>query len=410
MSSNRVTIHGNFLEDMDIAYLVTASVAAEKSPKLARRLKYYGANVHPYITDAAEGFTGVKTLEFATKNSVIKELTYDVEHLKEYDVVIIAPGTGNTINKFANGDSDTPSLSMLQGALGRLEKSKADESKVEKPILIAPAMHDDLHNSILEESISKLKEKGVIVIDPVYRDGRENMADTYTIAANVCRATSKDKIKGKKIIVATGPTIEPLDSLRYMTNIFRGRLGIYIAQDAWFRGADVKLIYGDGGRLEIPEFMSPIRVKTFDETYKTILKEFSEFKPDAGILVMSATDYKLAGEPYDGKMSSKDPAAMNRLTFDMAPKIIEDVRNADMDVYLVTAKLENGKEESELIEIGKNRAKKGKFNLVIANDLQYMTGEKHPVFIVNKNEVLASPKTNKEISNQILKILGEELN
>ncbi|MEA3343246.1 MAG: bifunctional phosphopantothenoylcysteine decarboxylase/phosphopantothenate--cysteine ligase CoaBC [archaeon] len=410
MSSNRVTIHGDFLKGTDIAYLVTASVAAEKSPEIARRLKYYGANVHPYITDAAEGFTGVKTLEFAAKTSIIKELTYDVEHLKKYDAVLIAPGTGNTINKFANGDSDTPPLSMLQGALGRLEKSKADESEVEKPILIAPAMHDDLYNSILQENISELKEKGVIFIDPVYRDGRKNMADPYTIVANVCRATSKDKIKGKEIIVATGPTIEPLDSLRYMTNIFRGRLGLYIAQDAWFRGADVKLIYGDGGRLEIPEFMSPIRVKTFDETYKKILEEFSEFKPDAGILVMSATDYKLAGEPFDGKMSSHDTAAMNMLAFDVAPKIIEKVRNADLDVYLVTAKLENRKEDGELIEIGKNRAEKGNFELVIANDLQRMTKEDHPAFIVNKNEVLANPKTNKEISNKILEILGKELN
>ena len=127
MSSNKVTIHGNFLKDMDIAYVVTASVAAEMSPKLARRLRYYGANVYPYLTDAAKDFTGVKTLEFAAKNSVIEELTYNVEHLKKYDAVIIAPATANTINQFANGTGNTPELTMLQAALGRLEKSKADE-------------------------------------------------------------------------------------------------------------------------------------------------------------------------------------------------------------------------------------------------------------------------------------------
>ncbi len=401
--SNKITIHGDYLEGMDIAYLITGSVAAEKSPEIIRRLKYYGADVHPYMTDPATGFVGPISIEFAAKQDIIYELTKDVEHLDDYDAVLIAPATANTINKFAGGIGDTPPLSMLQGALGGLENSKG-----EKPILIAPAMHDKLDNSILEENKASLEKRGVTFIDPIYRDGRENIADPYTIAASVCRATSKDPLRGKKIIVATGPTVERVDPLRVLTNIFRGRTGAHIATDAWFRGADVELIYGTHGRLEIPDFLPKIPVTTFNEAYETILNEIDTKKPDAAILMMSATDYILPEQP-EKKMSSRDPYAINNLKWDIAPKIIKDVREADLGIYLVTAKLETGTTKERITQIAINRANEGDFELVIGNDLYGMKKGGHTAYIVDKNRIRASPTTNQELSNQLLDILGEEL-
>lgn len=377
---------GNYLEGKKVALCIGGGIAATEDIKLARMLRRYGAEVTAYFTPAALKFVTETSMEWATGNKVVKDLTGASEHLSLEDIVVIAPATCDTIGKIANGIADNAVTAKVLTALGR-----------KTPVLFAPAM-----NMVMAESpffcanLGKLVEYAKMV-DPRldYREGIAKMADTRTIAAETARAVSKSKLKGKKILVTAGPAPGKIDDTRIMSNIFRGRLGLKIAEEAYLRGADVKLIMGPSG-IKAPSYIQSIAIRDYDEYYA---KVFEELKSGYNIGIFSAAVADYLPERQNGKIPS---GTLDSLALHPSRKVIDDVRNAYPNLFMVTFKLEAGVTRERLEEIALKRLEK--YPVVVANRLEDRD-EGRIIYTRNASYVVNSKQ---ETASKLITLLEEE--
>ena len=176
-----------------------------KTPMLARALRRYGARVTAYLGDEGARYVAPDALRWATDSPITTGLTSRSEHLSKadpFDAYVVAPATYNTINKCRYGVADTLVTTALASAFGLMERGSAK-------VLMAPTMHGDMHNSVLQESLLFLRNRGVILIPPRDAYGKHNLPDAETIVAYTCAALSDSKLKNKRILVTGGPTPRP---------------------------------------------------------------------------------------------------------------------------------------------------------------------------------------------------------
>jgi phosphopantothenoylcysteine decarboxylase/phosphopantothenate--cysteine ligase len=173
MGDHDVPLITEHLKGKRIALVISGGIAALKTPSIARSLRRHGAEVIAYLSEEAKKYVTLEALSWATDRPVVECLSSRSEHLskeKPFDAYLVAPATYNTINKLSSGVADTPVASALAVALTLLEKQKTK-------LLIAPTMHGDLHNFILNESLLKLKRRGVFLIPPRYLDVKHNIPE-----------------------------------------------------------------------------------------------------------------------------------------------------------------------------------------------------------------------------------------
>ena len=189
-SGDIVGTKGEELKGRKIVLCLTGSVAVAKAPEVARELMRHGAEVHVFMSKAAQHLISPRLMEWATGNPVVTELTGAVEHVAmagehpgRADLVLVAPATANTIGKMAAGIDDTPVTTLLSTALG---------SGI--PILIAPAMHESMYrHPIVEENIRKLKSVGVSFVGPRLVEGKAKVAEVEEIVEYAIRALREAK-------------------------------------------------------------------------------------------------------------------------------------------------------------------------------------------------------------------------
>ena len=174
----------NALEGQQIALMVSGSIAAFKTPMVARQLRRHGAVVTAYVSQSALRYVAAEALAWSCDRPVITKLSAEAEHLSDtrpFDAYLLAPATYNSINKLATGIADTVITSALASAMGRVSQGNAE-------LLIAPAMHGSLHNPILEASIERLQQLGVKVIPPRDAYGKHNLPDEQFLVDAVIEA------------------------------------------------------------------------------------------------------------------------------------------------------------------------------------------------------------------------------
>jgi phosphopantothenoylcysteine decarboxylase/phosphopantothenate--cysteine ligase len=175
---------GEELKNKRIVLGITGSVAAIKSPEIARELMRYGALVFSVMTKMAQKIIHPDLMEWATGNSVIVELTGKIEHIElasKADLILIAPATANTISKIACGIDDTPVTSVVSVGFG-----------LKKPILLVPAMHESMFlHPILKQNIQKLLSLGCEFIGPEIKEGKAKIAAVEEIVNTVIKKLSK---------------------------------------------------------------------------------------------------------------------------------------------------------------------------------------------------------------------------
>jgi phosphopantothenoylcysteine decarboxylase/phosphopantothenate--cysteine ligase len=345
LGDHDVFTKGNYLNGKRVALIVTGSIAAIKAPFIARTLRRYCADVVAYMTESALDFTTVMSMEWSTNNKVVTELTSASEHLGDnnpFDVYLVAPATSNIINKMAFGIADDAVSTTLASAIGRMEEGGAQ-------VLVAPTMHHTLHTSILDEAMKRLESKGVVIVPPRIENGKHNIPHEMVLVSQVCRAVSDSKLKNKRILVTGGPTPVPIDSVRRITNRFRGRLGINIAEELYMRGANVLLVHGDGA-YQPPRHLPYVVAKTYSD-YKSILLDNISEKYDIGIFSAGVADY-MPKNIQDGKIPSGQ-----ELSLELVPteKIIDLVRKRDPKLLMVTFKYQEGMPHYKLMEIARSR-------------------------------------------------------
>lgn len=358
LADRDVPLDGEHLAGKRVALLVTGGIAAYRTPILARNLRRQGAEVVVFASGEGLRYVARDTLEWASRNPVVDRLTAGAEHLSDearFDAFLVAPATYNTLNKMALGVADSAVTAALASALGRMEQGRA-------VVLVAPTMHGSLHTSILTESLRRLAAMGVRVVPPREDYGKHNIPPEEVLVAEVCREASGSALRGQPVLVTGGPTPVAIDGVRRITNRFSGRLGVRIAEELYLRGADVRLIHGQGA-VQPPAHLPVTLIKSYDEYREQVAAEVERRGHRFGVFTAAVADYRPT-EVRPGKTRSGE----ERWRLELVPtaKVIREVRKRFPELHMVVFKLEEGVEGDELFRIARGRLEEG-YQAVVAN-------------------------------------------
>ena len=354
-----VESYGTELTGKKIVLCVAGSVAAYKSIELARLLMRHGGNVKCVMSNASTKLIKPDYMKWATGNNVITKLTGNMEHIdladyKRSDLVIVYPSTANTLGKLATGIDDTPISTILTVAFG---------SKI--PIVMGLAMHRSMYeNAAIRKNIAFL-EKKVDFVSPNMIEGKAKAPEPEDVLDFILTKFGQSKIlKGKKVLMTAGPTIEKIDPIRIITNHSTGKTGVLLASELVSAGAKVTLVYGPG-ITEPPKGAKIIPVQTVTDMFNEVKKQMNK-KFDIVILAAAASDYI-----PKNKYSKKIKSTRNSLTIELkkAPKIIDHIKKLQKDVFLIGFKDETDISKKELVIRAKQKLRDSKADMIIANDI-----------------------------------------
>ena len=384
-----VESYGTELTGKKIVLCIAGSVAAYKSIELARLLMRHGANVKCVMSNASTKLIKPDYMKWATGNNVITKLTGDMEHIdladyKRSDLLIVYPSTANTLGKLATGIDDTPISTVLTVAFG---------SKI--PIVMGLAMHRSMYeNAAVRKNIAFL-EKKIDFVSPNIIEGKAKAPEPEDVLHFILTKFGQSKIlKGKKVLMTAGPTIEKIDPIRVITNHSTGKTGVLLASELVSAGAKVTLVYGPG-ITEPPKGAKIIPVQTVTEMFNEVKKQMKK-KFDIVILAAAASDY-IPKNQYSKKIKS----TKNSLTVELkkAPKIIDYIKKLQKDVFLIGFKAETDISKKELVVRAKQKLRDSKANMIIANDIgkKYFKDTRYnELLIVDSKTVVAIGRNKKE--------------
>ena len=369
---------------MEIVLCVTGSIAAIESVKLARELRRHGADVKCFMSEDACNIIHPNSMEFATGQKVVLELTGEIEHVKyaQADLILVAPATANLISKFAYKIADNPISTLLITAYGH-----------STPIIFVPSMHDSMYKTI-SENIQRVKDDGIIFLDPKMEEGKAKFPSINDITLQSLRETSKGQLKGKKILVSAGGTYEKIDAVRGITNRSSGKMGLEIAREAFIQGADVTMITGKMD-VTIPKIIENISVESTAQMGEELKKLLP--KNDVFISAAAVSDFTVqkSSNNTSDKISSGEDLT---LQLNPLPKILNSVKQINPNIFLVGFKAEYNVSEEELISKAHQRIKTSGANFIVANDVSVegagFGSDKNQVIIVD-GDTFTVPLTSK---------------
>jgi len=352
----------------NVALGVGGGIAAYKAAELARALMERGFSVQVLMSRSAEEFIRPLTFAALTGRKVITSLfsaasaedtlSSAIEHIRvaqENQVLVIAPATADLLAKLAHGLADDFLTTTYLAFTG--------------PVVLAPAMNTNMWNHpATQENLAKLRARGHVLIEPddgilacgMVGPGRlaepERIADAVTAVAEA-RQHSKCDLDSETVLITAGPTQEPLDPVRYLSNRSSGKMGYALAEAAAARGARVILISGPVS-LAAPAGVELIPVRTAVEMRKAVLDHLEQ----ATIIIKAAAvaDYHRANPP---QQKVKKTAARMSLELDPTPDILTEAGLKKGDRLLVgfAAETEN------LIEEARRKLQSKNCDMVVAN-------------------------------------------
>jgi phosphopantothenoylcysteine decarboxylase/phosphopantothenate--cysteine ligase len=280
----------NAIKNKRVILAVCGGIAAYKSVEILRLLKKADAEVRVILTRNAQWFVGALTFEALSGQPVFKDMFQEdgeasfrhIDWAREADGVIIAPATANMIGKLANGIADDP-LSTFMLA-------------VTSPVLICPSMNIHMYASkAVQRNLDSLRSDGYVVLEPgtgqlaCGTSGPGRLPEPEEIFDRFIACLSPKDLAGKKILVTAGPTIEPIDPVRFISNPSSGKMGFAVARAAEHRGAEVTLISGPT-HLADPMNVTTIRVRTAEEMAHQVF----QLMENADVIIKSAavSDYR----------------------------------------------------------------------------------------------------------------------
>jgi phosphopantothenoylcysteine decarboxylase/phosphopantothenate--cysteine ligase len=334
---------------MRVALGVGGGIAAYKSAELARALAGRDVQVQVVMTAAARQFVQPLTFAALTGRKVITDLfpasdtgeslSSAVEHIgiaQANDLLVVAPATADLMAKFAHGLADDFLSTMYLAFTG--------------PVVLAPAMNNNMwHHPATQANLQVLRQRGHVIVGPdegalaCGTVGPGRMSEPEIIADAVLAALSvRTDLEGETVLITAGPTQEPLDPVRYISNRSSGRMGYALAEAAAARGARVLLV---SGPVHIPEpaGVSLTRVRTAEEMREAV---FANLEPATIVIKAAAVaDYHVASVP---QQKLKKTAARISLELDPTPDILAELGRRKGDRLLIgfAAETENLRQEA----------------------------------------------------------------
>lgn len=340
---------------------VTGGIAAYKTCEVVSRLKKLHADVRVIMTKNATEFVSPLTFQSLSHNPVSVDTfaniqTWEIEHIalaQRADVFVIAPATANIIGKLACGIADD----MLSTTV----------MATHAPVLIAPAMNTAmLENAATQQNMRTLSERGMRFIAPgtgmlaCGTSGAGRMSEPSQIVDEIVRTLRpREDFAGLSVVVTAGPTAEPLDPVRYITNRSSGKMGYAIAEAAHARGAHVTLISGPTA-IQPPKGVDAVRIGTTQELYDAVLGH-----ADADVVIQAAA-------PADYRAREISPTKIKRTGDSL---MIELVPNPDIAAALGARKHPGqtlvgfAAETNNVIENAQGKLKRKALDLIVANDV-----------------------------------------
>ncbi len=392
-----VNSYGVELSSKKIVLCVAGSVAAYKAIELARLLMRHGADVTCVTSDAVTKLVQPDYFKWATGNEVITKLTGELEHIRladynQSDLIIVYPATANTLGKLANGIDDTPISTILTVGFG---------SKI--PILICLAMHESMYdNAAVKKNVKFLKNK-IEFITPQMIEGKAKISEPEDVLDYVLKKFGFSSIlKNKKVLMTAGPTIEYIDPIRVITNLSSGKTGILLASELISSGAKVTLIYGPGIE-KAPSGVKLIKISTSKEMLEAVKKEMSK-KFDIVIMAAAVSDYTPENSSKNKLKSNKNKI---KISLKKVPKIIDQIKKYQKDVFLVSFKAETNLSKNKLITISKKKMIESCADMIVANDIgssrYQMNPDNNEVLIIDSQKVISSGWIKKERIAKLIK-------
>ena len=342
---------------------VTGGIAAYKAADIVSRLIKQDVNVDVIMTKYAQEFITPMTFQSLSGNKTVTDMfdtsfRPDIEHIslaKKADVILIAPATANIIAKIAHGIADDMLTTVVLASKAKL--------------IIAPAMNTVMYEAeVTQNNIKTLKERGVIVIDPVEgllacNDlGRGKMEEPENIVEAVLyHLTCSRDLEGKKVLITAGPTRESVDPVRFITNRSTGKMGFEMAREAKRRGADVTLVSGRVN-LKAPYGVNLINIESAQDMYEEVMKRAGE----SDIIIKSAAvaDYTPQNK---SNIKIKKQSGDMKIELERTHDILFEVGQAKTDQQILVG---FAAETNDVIENAKSKMQRKNLDFIIANDVK----------------------------------------
>lgn len=408
-------VRGGTLSGKRILLIIGGGIAAYKALDLIRRLRERGAGVRVVMTSAAQEFVSTLSAGVLSADHVFTDLfdrndEHDVGHIRlsrEADLLVVAPATADLMAKLANGHANDLASTVLLAT--------------DKPVLMAPAMNPKMwSHPAMRRNRATLGKDGIAFVGPAKGEmaesneaGEGRMAEPLEIVAAVeaLLDTRQKPLSGRRVIVTSGPTHEPIDPVRYIANRSSGKQGHAIAAALARLGADVRLVSGPVNIAD-PAGVTTLHVETAAE-----MKEAVEtlLPADAAVFVAAVADWRTAnaaGEKIK-KVAGEGPPALQMVE---NPDILAGVGHHKQRPGLVVG---FAAETQDLISNAEVKLRKKGADFIVANDVSHesgigssgvMGGDRNKVRIVSKSGVEEWPEMGKEeVAARLAALIAERL-
>ena len=393
-----------------ILLIISGGIAAYKSLDLIRRLRERGASVRPVMTSGAQEFVTPLAVGALAADHVFTDLfsrqdEQDVGHIRlarDCDLVLIAPATADLMAKMANGLADDLASTILLAT--------------DKPVLAAPAMNPRMWaHPATKRNVATLAADGIRMIGPMAGEmaesreaGTGRMAEPLEIvaAAEALLDDGPKPLAGRRAVVTSGPTHEPIDPVRYIANRSSGRQGHAIAAALAKLGADVTLVSGPV-TIADPVGVKTIHVERAEEMRDAVI---SRLPADIAVMVAAVADWRVTGSS-EQKIKKQPGDAPPALQLTENPDILKTVGHHEKRPRVVVG---FAAETQDVEKNGRAKLERKGADYIIANDVSaetgIMGGDRNSVQIISTDGVEAWPDLDKaEVAKRLAALIAEKL-
>ncbi len=391
------------LSGQKIVLAVTGSIAAYKSCELLRLLIKRGAEVSVIMTEAAQKFVtplsfkalGAKRVYCSDFNDSDNAIPH-IEATKDASLLLVAPATANIMAKAAHGIADDLLSSAILAA--------------RCPVAYAPAMNAFMwHNSATQRNVAQLTQDGAIFLGPDSGEqacgdvGNGRMLEPEDLIELLQGAFSPRLLDRCRVLITAGPTFEPIDPVRGITNMSSGKQGFAIAKAAILAGAEVTLVAGPCS-LKTPAGVRRIDVVTAREMYDAVMQEVAQHEIFIGVAAVA--DWHVANASHH--KIKKDHGTQPFIVFEENPDILASVAALENAPYCVGFAAES----ENLIENARTKLFKKNVPLIVANLVQdAINQDSTSVVFVERNDATVLNKATKEhVAQALITKIAKEVN